>query len=184
MDCGPTYDAWLTEFPGPLIINQFGIAAAVETASWNYGYTMGPYPASPWWTASPSLVTFDAAGTDTSVTGTSQGTSDLSGLVGMYDRYDWDGLNCVFLGTYQNIVGGLLDILAAPHSFVALGVTDTDLQCPPGFSGHGVKVRYVVSSLTGPLTQAGMTPRERFFTNGVPNDVNFLPFVKPEDTDS
>lgn len=184
MDCGPTYDAWLTEFPGPLIISQSGIAAAVETASWNYGYTMGPYSVGASWSASPTLVTFDAAGYDTSVTGASEGTSDLSGFVGVYDRYDWDGLNCVFLGTYQNIVGGLLDILAAPHSFVALGVTDTDLGCPPGFSGHGVKVRYVVSSLTGPITQSGMTPRERFFTNGVPNDVNFLPFAKPQDTDS
>ena len=185
MDCGPTYDAWLTEAPDSLTINQWGIAAAVEVASWNYGYQMGPYSVTPGWSASPQLVSFAAAGMDTSVTGTSEGTSDVSGFVGMYDRYDWDGLNCVFLQTVENTVGFLIAVLKVPHNFVALAVTDANLGCPPGFSGYGVQVRYVVSNvLLLPITKSGMTPRERFFTNGIPNAPNFLPFANPPQTDS
>ena len=185
MDCGPIYDAWLTDFPGPLIINQFGTAAAVETASWNYGYTMGPYSVGASWSASPWLVSFAAAGIDTSVTGASEGTSDLSGFVGVYDRYDWDGLNCVYLGTYQNIVGGLIDILTDPHAFVAVSVTETDLGCPAGSVGFGAKVKYLVTGLAAvPVRQAGMTPREQVFINGVIQNFIFLPFATPPETDS
>jgi hypothetical protein len=185
MDCGPTYDAWLTEFPGNLIISQSGMAKVEETASWNYGYTMGPYPVGASWGASPELVNFDAVGVDTSVTGASEGTSNLSALVSVYDRYDWDGLNCVWVQTVQNWVGGILDILSIPNRFLALSVTDADLGCPTGSQGYGVKVKYVVASVLGvPVTQSGMTPREIFFTNGVPNSFVFTQFATPPTTDS
>ena len=186
MDCGPTYDAWLTDFPGSLVISQWGIAAAVEQASWNYGYTMGPYSVSPSWSADPSLVDFAAAGGDTAITGASEGTSNVSALVSIYDRYDWDGLNCVYLQTVQNFVGGLIDVLSLPHRFVALSVEDTNLGCPLGSSGYGVNVRYVVSNFFGlPITQSGMTPREIFFVNGnLAPPGTFRQFADPPQTDS
>jgi hypothetical protein len=185
MDCGPSYDAWLTEAPDSLTINQFGIAAAVEVASWNYGYQMGPYSVTPGWSADPELVSFSPSGMDTTVTGTTDGEADVSGFVGMYDRYDWDGLNCVFLQTVENSVGFLIAVLKIPRNFVAISVTDTNLGCPAGTSGYGVQVKYAVANLLlVPIPKSGMTPRERFFVNGVPNDPNFLPFATPAQTDS
>jgi hypothetical protein len=185
MDCGPIYDAWLTEFPGNLVIGQSGMAAAVETATWNWGYTMGPYSVTPGWTATPSLVDFAVSGVDTSVTGANEGTTNLSALVSIFDRYDWDGLNCIYLGTFQNFVGGILDILALPHRFVAVTVTDTDLGCAAGSQGWGVEVKYVVTSFIGlPITQSGMTPRERVSISGIPQHLLFLPFATPQQTNS
>jgi hypothetical protein len=102
----------------------------------------------------------------------------------MYDRYDWDGLNCVYLGTYQNFVGGLIDILTDPHAFVALSVTETDLGCPSGTFGFGAKVKYLVTGLAAvPVRQSGMTPREIFFVNGTPNSFLFSQFATPPQTD-
>ena len=106
-------------------------------------------------------------------------------LVGTYDRYDWDGLNCVYLQTVQNFVGGLIDILTDPHAFVALSVTETDLGCPSGTFGFGAKVKYLVTGLAAvPVRQAGMTPRENVFINGLPTSFFFEPFATPPTTDS
>jgi hypothetical protein len=130
-------------------------------------------------------VNFEAAGADTSVIEASEGTSDLSGFVGVYDRYDWDGLNCVYVGNFQNFVGGLIDILTDPHAFAALSVADADLGCPPGYFGYGAKVKYLVTGLAAvPVRQAGMTPREWVHINGIPQGFLFTPFATPPQTDS
>jgi hypothetical protein len=78
MDCDPSYDAWLTDFPGNLIINQSGMAKAVEISELELRLhdrsifcrriVVGKSP----------LVNFDAVGVDTSITGASEGTSNLS----------------------------------------------------------------------------------------------------------
>ncbi len=185
MDCGPTYDAWLTANPDSLTINQWGIAAAVEVAYWNYGYQMGPYSITPGWSANPQLASFALSGADTAVTGTAEGTADVRGSAGFYDRYDWDGLNCVWLQTVEMILDFPLFVLGVPRSLVAVSVTDTNLGCPAGTSGYGVNVRYAVSNLLFlPIQKSGMTPRETVRVNGAPTGIIQAPFATPPQTDS
>jgi hypothetical protein len=114
MDCGPTYEASGT-FPTDSLFNgQPGTASVTETASWNYGYTLGPYPASAAWSAEEQLVTFDPSpGSSTTLTPEEAGSTLVTGFIGWYDRYDWDGLNCVYNGTFPGIVDAILDMLLA-----------------------------------------------------------------------
>jgi hypothetical protein len=41
------------------------------------------------------------------------GSANVTGFVAWYDRYDWDGLNCVYSGSFPEVVGAILDILLA-----------------------------------------------------------------------
>lgn len=114
MDCGPTYEAQATFPTDPLFNGQSGEASVTETASWNYGYTMGPYPASASWSADEPIVEFDPSSASTTMlTPLDAGSTFVSGHIGWFDRYDWDGLNCVYAGTYEEVVSDILDMFAA-----------------------------------------------------------------------
>jgi hypothetical protein len=113
-DCGPTYYAEGTFNTFPLFNGESGSASTTETAEWNYGYTMGPYPVVAGWTADYPFVDFTP--TDASsitLIPLDAGTTFARGHIGWYDRYTFDGLNCVYLGTFEEVVGEILEILLA-----------------------------------------------------------------------
>ncbi len=126
MDCGPTYEANGTFPTDPLFNGQPGTASVTETASWNYGYTMGPYPASAAWSAEDPIVTFDPSpGSSTTLTPEEAGSTLVTGFVGWFDRYDWDGLNCVYNGTFPEVVEAILEMLR-PVTFLDARLIDTN----------------------------------------------------------
>src|SRR5204863_1527575 len=139
------------------IVGESGSGSVTETASWNYGYTMGPYPVSASWSADHPVVSFDpSAASTTSITGTDQGSAIVSAFSSWYDRYDWDGLECIYNGTYPGVIDDLIDILSTPHVFYSISVTQSNLNCPPTYFGYGAEVRYGVADIVGlPLTKAG-----------------------------
>jgi hypothetical protein len=126
MDCGPTYEPTGT-FPTDLFNGQSGQASVTETASWNYGYTIGPYPASASWSADdPAIVTFDpSSASTTTLTPEDAGSTLVTGLVGWQDRYDWDGLECFYEGSFPEVVDSILDMLLAVE-FVDAHIENTD----------------------------------------------------------
>lgn len=110
MDCGPTYEATV-DFPTQLFEGESGAGSVRETASWNYGYTMGPYPASATWSLDNSIAEFDPSeASDTTITGVTPGTANLRGNVGVWERYVWDGLNCIDVGPQSEEGGGPMDV--------------------------------------------------------------------------
>lgn len=116
MDCGPSYEATV-DFPTDLFTGESGAGTVRETASWNYGYTMGPYPASATWSLDNSIAEFDPSqASDTTITGVDPGTSNLVAHVGVWERYDWDGLNCVDVGPQTEEGGGPIDV-GSPVTF-------------------------------------------------------------------
>jgi hypothetical protein len=114
MDCGPNYEAEAT-FPSDALFNgQPGQASVTETASWNYGYTIGPYAASASWSADDPIVAFDPSqASSTTLSPIDAGETTVNGFVGWYDRNDWDGLECVYSGSYPEILSDVLDMFAA-----------------------------------------------------------------------
>lgn len=113
-DCGPRYDVSGSIPTDPLFNGQAGVASVTETASWNYGYTMGPYPVSAQWSAEDPIVSFDSSSaSNPTLSPEDAGETVVTGFVGWYDYVDFDGLNCVWAGTYPGIVESLIDTFAA-----------------------------------------------------------------------
>jgi hypothetical protein len=72
---------------------------------------MGPYPVSASWSVDNSVASFDPSNTSsTTITGTNQGEANLTAFVGYWERYDFDGLNCVDLGPQPESGGGPLNV--------------------------------------------------------------------------
>ena len=113
-DCGPRYDVWGSIPTDELFNGQAGVASVVETASWNYGYTMGPYPVSANWSAQDPIVSFDtSSASNPTLSPEDAGETVVTGFVGWYDYVDFDGLNCVWAGTYPGVVESLVNTFAA-----------------------------------------------------------------------
>ncbi len=122
MDCGPWYHVEVT-YPPEVAFGMSGVGTAMETASWNYGYTMGPYPAIAGWSVDTPVVSFDPSGAaSTTISGDQVGQGNLLAFIGWQQRYDWDGLNCVDLGTYAEQGGGPVQtVCAVPNNFHQVG---------------------------------------------------------------
>ncbi|PYS24349.1 MAG: hypothetical protein DMF72_05905 [Acidobacteria bacterium] len=111
MDCGPTYECDV-QYPGLIGFLQSETGSVTETASWNYGYTMGPYPTDASWSVDEPIASFDpSSASETSITAVDEGQANLSAFVGYFDRYDWDGLECVWLGTVLLQGGGQMQVV-------------------------------------------------------------------------
>jgi hypothetical protein len=122
MDCGPWYDVEVT-YPSEVAQGGFGMGSSTETASWNYGYTMGPYSVGADWSVDNPVVSFGPSeGNAMTINGTQVGEGNLVAFIGWQQRYDWDGLNCVDLGNYAEQGGGPVQtVCAVPNNFHQVG---------------------------------------------------------------
>ena len=101
MDCGLIYELNLNPFPDFLFFNGTATGTAWETGTSNAGYSIGPYQVGASWSVDNPIATFAPSdGATTTATGTAVGTANLTAFVGMQERYDWDGLECIDLGSY------------------------------------------------------------------------------------
>lgn len=179
MDCGPTYDVWGTIPSDPLFNGQSGQGSVVETASWNYGYTMGPYPVGADWSADQPIVSFGPSSeTNMTLNAVDAGRTDVTAFVGWRDRYDWDGLECIFDGSFPEAIDAILDILLAVqfrdvhlentnHSTAFIPAVNTavlniDTRNEPGPDACGgdnfvIKVRFDLPSETGSCCNNAIT---------------------------
>ena len=123
MDCGPYYDVTVN-YPSEIPQGLFGMGSSTETASWNYGYTMGPYSvAADWSVDNTNIVSFGpSSGNDMTINGTQVGEANVLAFIGWQEVYDWDGLNCVDLGYYAEQGGGPVQtVCAVPNNFHQVG---------------------------------------------------------------
>ena len=70
-----------------------------------------------------------------------------------------------------------------PHAFSPISVTQTNLNCPAGTAGYGVRVLYQVVDEQGqPIAQSGMTPEE-IVSSAAGGFSDYRPFASPPTTD-
>lgn len=113
-DCGLFYDVNLNPFPGTVVIDGSEGAATWETGTSNAGYSIGPYKVGAEWTADNPIVRFDAPTTSdytVMITGMDVGTANLTAFVGWQDRYDFDGLNCIWVDSERVETSGTTAVL-------------------------------------------------------------------------
>ena len=111
MDCGPTYEVEIDPAPSTVFVGHSEATTAQETASWNYGYMMGPYPATGGWSLDAPIAIVDpSVASSVTVTGTSVGSTTIITTIGWQQRYDWDGLNRVDVGSYLEQAREQIDV--------------------------------------------------------------------------
>ncbi len=148
MDCGPYYDAY-ANLPGEMSIGDSASGQVMETASWNYGYTMGPYATSGNWEMDNQISTLDSSEPNTTmITATDAGIANVTITIGWQQRYDWDGLNCVDLGSYLEQAAG--ELLNAPIVVAVLpGTAAPGTLVPIAITGFGFHNDATVSTGNG-----------------------------------
>lgn len=94
--CPPYLWGFLDPFPPPIIIvNATAQASAWETATYDSGYTMGPYSIGAGWTVDSSNVGISPDnGHTTNMSGDNPGDGCVAADMGSQERYSWDGQNC------------------------------------------------------------------------------------------
>jgi hypothetical protein len=109
--CPPTYGGTVN-IPTFFFVTASGTATASMTAYYGSGYTTGPYGASATWSIDNSVATVnpsDSAST-TTVTGETPGSGNIYADMGLQDWYAYDGLNCIYNGSYPVGDGGPIDV--------------------------------------------------------------------------
>lgn len=163
MDCGPVYECQV-DYPLFIDVGNAEPASATEMASWNYGYTMGPYPVSASWSVDEPVASFDPSeASETAVNGVTNGQANLTGFVGYFDRYDWDGLNCVFLGTVALLGGGQTQVAPPPHHLYVVSDVTSEWCTGGGPTSLLRVITYqAVDQYNNPVTRP-VSIGERFF---------------------
>jgi hypothetical protein len=106
--CPPQYSYWIDPLEPYIVVGESGTSAAWCYVYYGSGYTMGPYSASGSWTIDNSAaasIESDSANYAT-VTGDNAdvgGDVTLSADLGRVDTYSWDGLNCYYGSSYEDI---------------------------------------------------------------------------------
>jgi hypothetical protein len=128
-DCGLTYDASIDPVPAPRFVGDTATGTAWETGTSNTGYTVGPYQASADWSVDNLVATFDpSSAVSTTATGTDAGTATLTAFLGMQEVYEFDGLECVDMGSQPEETSGEIAVTPTVNGANVIwwlgGVTD------------------------------------------------------------
>jgi hypothetical protein len=113
-DCGLYYDVIVNPEPDPGFVTGTSIGSGWETGYSNQGYTVGPYKTGGQWSVDYPVASFSDAGNgDEMATGIASGEAFFTLFVGMQEVYDFDGLNCVDMGSQPEQIGGSMNV--TPH---------------------------------------------------------------------
>jgi hypothetical protein len=93
--CPPYYFGWMDPLQPILIIYNHVNTSAWETATYDSGYSMGPYSVPASWSADSSAISVNPSGSHTTTVGAEEpGDGCVTADMGSQERYSWDGQNC------------------------------------------------------------------------------------------
>ncbi len=122
--CPPYYGASINPFPPPIIMNGFANVSIWEIASYDSGYSIGPYGVVATWTlADNAMGTLNPSEAHTTTfTGAATGSAFVDGFVGMQSRYTWDGRDCYYVSTDEE--GAQAEVVVVSVTLTSTGTQE------------------------------------------------------------